>query len=363
MISIMNRFAAFFLLAAILLSCSQKKETSSKVASSEQADSIKVFALKKDSVSKVLKLPAELHPWERAEIYAKVEGYVKELKVDIGDRVRKNDILLILDAPEVAANYAKASADLQAARAKYHTSRDTYKRYLIASKEKGAISDNEMERTRNQMLTDSANYVSAQSGAGAYKQLNNYLVIRSAFDGIVTQRNVDPGTLVGKSPKPILVVENISKLKLHVSVPEAYTTAIPATESVQFTVDAQPSKKYRGNLSRKSNQIDQNTRTELWEFEVPNINQELKSGMYGSVNLTVFRNGESFVAPYSAVVTNQERAFVIRVTDNHTEWVDVRTGINMKDNVEIFGDLNEGDQIILRANDEIKPKMNVVAFQ
>jgi RND family efflux transporter MFP subunit len=362
MISTMNRFAAFFLLAAILPSCSQKKETSSKPTGSEQADSVKVFALKKDSVSKALKLPAELHAWERTEIYAKVEGYVKELKVDIGDKVRKNDVLLILDAPEVTANYAKASADLQAARAKYHTSRDTYKRYVIAAREKGAISDNEMERTRNQMLTDSANYVGAQSGAGAYSQLKNYLVIRSAFDGIVTQRNVDPGTLVGKSQNPLIVVENLSKLRLRVSVPEAYTSAIPATKSVQFTVDAQPSKKYSGNLSRKSNQIDQGTRTELWEFEVPNINQELKSGMYGSVNFTVLRNEPSFVAPYTAVVTNQERTFVIRVADNHTEWIDVRIGINMKDNVEIFGDLNEGDKLILKANDEIKSKRNVIAY-
>src|SRR5689334_2527116 len=115
MISTMNRFAAFFLLAVILLSCSEKKEISNKPVSTEQVDSVKVFVLKKDSVSKALKLPAELHPWERTEIYAKVEGYVKELKVDIGDKVRKNDVLLILDAPEVTANYAKASADLQAA--------------------------------------------------------------------------------------------------------------------------------------------------------------------------------------------------------------------------------------------------------
>lgn len=359
----MNRFVAFSLLALIALSCSEKKAPGphqAEISGAGPVDSVKVFALKKDSVSKALKLPAELHPWERAEIYAKVEGYVKALKVDLGDKVRKNDVLLILDAPEVTANYAKASADLQAVRAKYHTSRDTYKRYVIASKEKGAISDNEMERTRNQMLTDSANYVGAQSSAGAYNQLKNYLVIRSAFDGIVTQRNVDPGTLVGKGTKPLIVVENLSKLRLRVSVPEAYTTAIPATESVQFTVDAQPSKRYRGKLSRKSNQIDENTRTELWEFEVPNTAHELKSGMYGSVSFTVFRDGQSFVVPYAAVVTNLERTFVIRVKDNKTEWVDVRTGINMKERVEIFGDLNEGDHLVTRANDEIKSDKAVV---
>jgi membrane fusion protein (multidrug efflux system) len=360
MILTMNRLIAFFLLVAVAVACSEKKGISNKLSGTEQPDSVKVFALRKDSVSKVLKLPAQLHPWERAEIYAKVEGYVKELKVDIGDKVKKNDILIVVDAPEATANYAKALADLQAARAKFNTSRDTYKRYVIAAKEKGSISDNEMERTRNQMLTDSANLVAAQSGAAAFDQLKNYLVIRSVFDGVVTQRSVDPGTLVGRSASPLIIIENLSKLRLRVAVPEAYTTSIPVTQTIQFSVDAQPSKKYSGKLARKSNQIDANTRTELWEFEVTNPNGELKSGMYGSTTFTVLRDGGSFVVPYSAVVTNQERSFVIRVRNNTTEWVDVSTGINMKNDLEIFGDLADGDHLLIRANDEIKGDKPVI---
>ncbi len=84
--------------------------------------------------------------------------------------------------------------------------------------------------------------------------------------------------------------------------------------------------------------------------------------MYGSVNFNVLREDESFVVPYSAVVSNLEKTFVIRVRDNKTEWVDVRQGINMKDDVEIFGDLKEGDRIVSRANDEIKPGKNVITF-
>jgi RND family efflux transporter MFP subunit len=355
----MNRSAALFLAVLTVLACSEKKKTSDN-GKGEHSDSVKVFALQKDSVSKHLKLPAELYPWERAEVYAKVEGYVKELKADIGDQVKKNNVLLVLDAPEATADYAKAMAGLHAARARYHTSRDTYRRYVVAAKEKGAISDDEMERTRNQMLTDSANYVAGQSSANAYGELKNYLIIRAAFDGVVTQRTVDPGTLVGKGGKPLMVVENLSRLRLRVAVPEAYTSAIPESETVQFTVDAQPSKKYTGRLARKSNQIDAGTRTELWEFEVPNTTRELKSGMYGSVNFSVLRNGESFVVPYTAVVSTQEKTFVIRVKNNAVEWVDVRTGINMKDNVEIFGDLNEGDDLVARASDEIRPERKVI---
>jgi len=357
----MNKLIYLLITTVVLVACSEKKSTRAVMENRDGADSVKVFVLKRDSVSKNLKLPAELYPWQKAEIYAKVEGYVKLLKVDIGDRVKRNDVLLVLDAPEVTANYAKALADLQSARTKYNTSRDTYNRYRIAANERGAISDDEMERIHGQMLTDSANLSASQSSANAYNQLKDYLVIRSAFDGVVTQRNVDAGTLVGKGSKPLVVVENLSKLRLRLAIPEAYTAAIPASETVQFSVDAQPSMKYQGKLARKSNQIDATTRTELWEFEVPNVNRQLKSGMYGSVSFNLNRDGKSFVVPYSAVVNNLERTFVIRIKDNRTEWVDVRTGINMKDNVEIFGDLSEGDQLVSRANDEIKSNREVIA--
>ncbi len=353
-----NRLSVISLSVIFLLSACSEKKTES--ASATAADSVAVFVLKKETVSKTLALPAELHPWGRAEVYAKVQGYVKELKVDIGDQVKKNEVLLILDAPEVTANSAKSSADLQAAQSKYHTSLDTYRRIVIASKEKGAVSENELERMRNQMLTDSANYEAAKSGASAYAQLKNYLVIRAAFDGVVTQRNIDLGTLVVAGQEPMFVLENISKLRLRVAIPETYSAAIPESTPVSFTVDAQPSKKYLAKLARKSNQIDEKTRTELWEFDVVNESKELKSGMYANASFNLQRSETSFVVPYSAVVTNQEKSFVIRVRDGKTEWVDVRSGISMKDKVEIFADLQEGEKLVSKASDELKPGVAVV---
>jgi membrane fusion protein, multidrug efflux system len=355
----MNRIVIFLAFTA-LAGCADKK---SQPTSTLATDSVEVFVLKKESVTKTLSLPAELHPWERAELYAKVQGYVRELKVDIGSKVKKNDILIIIDAPEVMANYAKSSADLQAALSRYNTSLDTHKRMVSASKERGAVSDSELERVRNQMLTDSASYEAAKSGTNAYAQLKNYLVVRAAFDGVITQRNVDAGTLVGTGSTPLLVLENLNKLRVRVAVPETYTSAIPESTSINFTVDAEPSKKYSATLARKSNQIDAKTRTELWEFEVMNTNQELKSGMYGNASFTIQRSEPSLTVPYSAVVTNLERSFVIRVRDAKTEWIDVKSGISMKDKVEIFGDLHEGEQIILKANDELKEGTSIVARQ
>jgi membrane fusion protein (multidrug efflux system) len=346
----MNKLIILFIIVALAGCADNKSQTPTTAA----VDTVQVFVLKKEPVSKTLSLPAELHPWERAELFAKVEGYVQELKVDIGSRVKKHDVLFIIDAPEVTANYARSSADLQAAQSRYNSSLDTYKRMVNAAKERGAVSDSELERVRNQMLTDSATHEAAKAGSNAYAQLRNYLVIRAAFDGVITQRNVDAGTLVGKGSTPLLVLENLNKLRVRVAVPEIYTSALPESISINFTVDAQPSKKYSATLARKSNQIDAKTRTERWEFEVLNSNQELKSGMYGNASFNLQRSEPSFVVPYSSVVSNLERSFVIRIRDGKAEWVDVRHGISMKDKVEIFGDLNEGDQLVLKATDEIK---------
>lgn len=353
----MNRLVILFVIVA-LAGCANKKNQTPATTS---VDSVQVFLLKKEPVSKTLSLPAELHSWERAELFAKVEGYVRELKVDIGSRVKKNDVLIIIDAPEITANYAKATADLQSAQSRYNTSLDTYKRMVSAAKEKGSVSDSELERVRNQMLTDSAANEASKSAANAYAQLKNYLTIRAAFDGIITQRNVDPGTLVGKNQTPLLVLENLNKLRVRVAVPEIYTAATPVSAFINFTVDAQPSKKYSAILARKSNQIDSKTRTELWEFEVTNSNQELKSGMYGNASFNLQRSESSFVIPYPTMVTNLERSFVIRLREGKAEWIDVRSGISMNDKVEIFADLHEGDQLILKANDEIKVGSAIVA--
>lgn len=338
-------------------SCDSGKKESE---AAQWVDSVEVFALKKETVSKSFSLPGELLPWERAEVYAKMEGYVSALRVDIGDRVRKNDVLLILDAPEVTANYAKASADLQAAQSKYRMSLDLYKRIQNAAKENGAVSDSELESARNRMLSDSATYEAARSGTHAYAQLKNYLVIRAAFDGVVTQRNIDPGTLVGRGQKPMLVLENISQLRLRLAVPEAYTSAVLESRSIFFTVDAHPSKKYSGILTRKSNHIDAKTRTELWEFVVSNADKELKSGMYGNAIFSLKRSEPTFVVPNSAVVTSLERRFVIRVRSGKAEWVDVRNGISTSDKVEIFGNLEESDLLLTKPSDEVKDGQVVV---
>lgn len=342
----------------LLTSC---RENNKEVSKKTISDSVAVFILAKEPVNKQINFPAELIPLDRAEIYAKVSGYVSSVKVDIGDHVRKGQILAILDAPEALSNLAQANADVQVARSRYLGSFDTYKRIENASKVEGTVAANELEKARSQMLADSSSLNAARSRMSTSGQLKDYLIIRSPFNGMITQRNVDAGTLVGtNNVKPLLVVEDNATLRLRVPVPEAYTAAIPDSSFINFTVDAQPGITYKASLSRKAGSLNLNNRTEIWEFIYPNTSKQLKSGMYANATIRLGRKDLSFLVPSSAVATNLEKRFVIRLKNGKAEWIDVRNGINMNDRTEIFGELNIGDTLLIRASDEIKEGVQLI---
>jgi len=351
--SSINYFCAILVASVLFNACtSDNKEKQTKPVAQ---DSTTVFILQKQEVNKKFSFPSELTPLERAEIFAKVSGYIKTVKVDIGDKVQQGQVLAIIEAPEMLSNYAQASADVQFANSKYIASLDAFTRIENAAKVNGTVATGELEKSRNQMLADKAAHEATKAKLNAYAQLKDYLTIRSPFSGTIVQRNADIGTLVGTANnKPILVIENTATLRLKVPVQEAYTTALPDSSFISFTVDAQPDKKYFAKLSRKTGAINKDNRTETWEFIYNNSKQELKSGMYANATMKLGRSGTSFVVAPSAIATTLEKRFVIRLKDGKAEWIDVRNGMNTGDKIEIFGNLNEGDTLLMKATDEIK---------
>lgn len=333
-----------------------KNEFGESKDEAQKAEDVKdAFILEKQEVGLNLDLPAELLAYERAEIHAKVEGYVQSILVDIGDLVKKDQVLARLDAPEVAARYAEASAKYNEAQARFFASQDKYDRIRQAAEQQGVIAKAEVINAKNQMLADSAALLSTKSTAQAYGQLQEYLTIRAPFDGLVTARFVDPGDFAANSGEASLfTLENPRKLRLRVHVPESYVNSIPSEETLSFTVDAALNKTFSARLARKSGTISRDTRTELWEYEFDNQSGELKPGMYTMAGLRLNRTNDSFVVPLPAVVTSMEKKFVVRINNGKAEWVDVREGISTEKGKEVFGDLQEGDTLLLRGTDEIK---------
>jgi RND family efflux transporter MFP subunit len=353
---ITSRYVAHFallLLTLVAIACKQHVNKPAPVHSS--ADSVSAFVLRKSAVNKLVNFPAELTALERADIFAKVTGYVSMIKVDIGDPVQRGQLLAVLDAPELTANYTQANAEVQTARSKYLGSLDTYKRILNASKVEGTVAANEMQRVASQMMADSSSLEAAKSRLAAIAQIRDYLVIRSPFTGTLTQRNVDPGTLVSSTnTKPLFVIENTGQLRLRIPVPEMYTAAIPDSSRINFTVEAQPGTNFKASLSRKAGALSLANRAETWEFLYQNTHKKLKPGMYATASLRLSRSDSSFLVPSTAVATTLEKKFIVRIHDGKTEWLDVKPGLAVGDSLEVFANITVGDTILLRATDEIK---------
>jgi len=357
----MRNLIAFLLLIS-LTACNENKPAASTKQEEPKADSVNLFILNKDSVQRTLTIPGELLPNENAQIRAKVQGYIRKINVDIGSKVSKGQVLALVDAPEINSRVQELNAKVSAANARYQSSKDYFERINIASKADGVIAPAELERTKNQMMADKAEYNADRYAASSYKKIGNYLAIIAPYSGTITKRNIDAGSFVGNANEnPLFELEDNSKLRLKVPVPEVYSGATLLNNSAEITTRSLPDKKFKANLYRKSGSIDHQTRSEMWEFEMPNNDKLLKPGSYADVKLHFVRPQSSFAVPASAVVTTLERKFVIKVVNNTTKWIDVRAGFNMGDKQEVFGNLNAGDTLVVKATEELKPDTKIIS--
>jgi RND family efflux transporter MFP subunit len=264
------------------------------------------------------------------------------------------------------------------AEAKLAASTATYNRLKAASAAPGVISGNELENAQRSMEADQARvqfYKESEKSLAAQVhtlaegekasqasvrtvQVNqDYLRIAAPFAGIITERFAHPGALGGTN-QPVLRLQQISRLRLVVAVPEAELAGVAKGTRVEFTVPAFPGETFAGVIARIGNSLDPKTRTMPVEMDVNNANRKLAPGMFPSVNWPSTRLRPSLFVPLSAVATTTERTFVIRIRDDMAEWVDVKRGISInkdgKDLVEVFGDLSEGDQVAVRGTDELR---------
>jgi len=356
------KFILFIAVAAGLFSCNQNQSPGNAKREEVKSDSVKAFVLALDSAQKTISLPGELLPNENAQIRAKVQGYISSVKVDIGSKVNKGQLLALVDAPEVNTRIEELLAREKSAESRYLSSKDYYERISSASKTEGVIASSELERTKNQMQADESEFKAAQFAVSSYKQIGNYLGIVAPYAGIVTKRNIDIGSFVGSAnDKPLFEIEDSKILRLRVPVPEVYTNAILDGNNGDLTIRSFPDKKFKAVLVRKSGSIDNQSRSEIWEFEIANQNNELKAGSYADVKLCFVRAQASLVVPVSAVVTTLEKRFVIKVSGTTTQWVDVRPGFNMGDRQEIFGEIKPGDTLVMKPTEELKPGTKVIA--
>jgi RND family efflux transporter MFP subunit len=320
-------------------------------------------------VSRTIDLPGEFTPYMSVALHAKLRGYVDRVHVDVGSVVKQGDPLVELTAPEMTAQIAEseskvrlAESDRLQAEAQLAAAQATYDRLKKAAETPGAIAGNELIQAEKQVEAAKAMVNSrqqagqaARSAVQAQRDLMAYLKITAPFDGVVTERLVHPGALVGPGADPVmLVIQQISRLRLIVPVPEEDIGAMPAGATVSFRVPAYPDRNYSGTIARNTHALDVKTRTMPIELDVFNRDNALAPGMYPTVKWPIRRAKPALYVPKSSVVSTTERTFVIRDKDGRAEWVDVKKGVADGDNVEVTGNLQAGDRVVRRGTDELR---------
>ncbi len=320
-----------------------------------------------------LNLPAQVTPYESVDVYPKVTGFIDSILVDRGSRVKAGEVIVKLSAPELVAQRSQAQAavrgaeaQLAASRAKLTSDRGTYLHLEAASKTAGVVAGNDLHVAEQSASADDAQVEAAANSVQAARdalrateQLESYLEIRAPFDGVVTQRNLHPGALVGPSSgtsgsQPIVQIENIGRLRIVVPVPEPYAAGVVEGQQVSFAVPAFPGRTYHAPIARISHDITERTRTMQVELDFRNEEAQIAPGAFASVDWPIHRAYATLFVPSPAVTTDLQRTFVIRVDQGHAQWVDVRTGVTANGKTEIFGDLHSDDVVVRNATDSIR---------
>ena len=329
-------------------------------------------------LEKTLTIPGELQAYQRVDIHARVTGFVEAIHVDRGSFVKEGQLLAMMTAPEIEARRAEAEAQIPAvvarrieAQAKLAAAESTFQRLAEAAETPGAVAGNDLVLAEKAVDAERARLESIEKSVAAYEaavrsieEIEKYLQVKAPFAGVITERRAHVGALVGPEGDkgmPLFTLEQVSCLRLVAAVPEAYRQSIAGGRRVQFSVAAFPSETFEAVVARPAYAVDSATRTMPVELDFVNEGTKLTPGMYAEVAWPVRRSEETLFVPETAIQATTERIFVVRVADGRAEWIDVRRGMSDEGWVEVFGDLAQGDQVVLRATDEIRPGTTLMA--
>jgi len=352
------RFYILLIIACFFAACSgnNKPVDITAPAAATTSSKYKISNVTEKALSSTARLPGQLLPFNEVNLFPKVNGFVKQIFVDRGSIVNKGQLLVTLEAPEMESQLQAANSRYLQAQENAQASKQKYERLKEAAKEPGSVSPLDLDDANSKMKADQAMAQSEHSNVESVKTMQDYLRIYAPFDGMIIQRNISPGALVapGKTTdQPMLILQDIHKMRLTVDIPEDYVDKVDLTQSVTFTFNAMPGQAQSAKISRSANALG-SMRSEAIEIDVLNKNGQLKPGMYAEVNIPMLSGAKSLLVPNGAIVRSTEHEYVIAAKDNKAVLVNIKEGLAGNDATEVFGDLKPGDKIITNPNDEIK---------
>ena len=311
-------------------------------------------------------LPGNIQAYTLAPIYARTTGYVKAWYHDIGSRVRKGELLAVIETPELDQQLDQAKADLATAQSNASLAKVTADRYqgLIGQ---NAVSQQDTDNAVQALEARNTEVTSAQANVRRLEQLQSFERIEAPFDGIITARNLDIGQLISAAgstntpgagtvsgSKEIFDISAIQTLRVFINVPQVYAPDAKAGVMATLTLPQYPGRTFRGKLVRTSDAVDPATRTLLAEVDVDNRSGELLPGSYTEVHLKVANPAPALIVPVSALILEPDGLHVgIVDATQHARIVRVTPGRDSGSTMEILGGLQPGQQVIANPPDSL----------
>ncbi len=305
-----------------------------------------------------LVLPGTLQAYVESPIYARTNGYLVKWYHDIGSRVNKGDLLADIETPEVDQQLLQARADLNTAQANEHLSQITETRYSELLKTDG-VSKQEVDNATGDLAAKRAIVQSSQANVRRLEELKSFQKVYAPFSGVVTQRNVDIGTLInagnGGTSQQLFYLAQTDPIRLYVNVPEAYAPSIHRGLGAYIELAQYPGQKFQGEVVRTAEAIDLATRTLLTEVDVPNKSGLLLPGGYAQVHLQMHVQGERLQVPVNALLFRSEGLRAVVIDANHRVRLQaLAIGRDYGTSLEVLTGLKPDDWIVLNPPDSIE---------
>ena len=327
-----------------------------------------------------LTLPGNLVAYRQAPVNARATGYVARLRADIGDRVRAGDTLAELDTPELDQQLDQARAAFQQKQAALEQAGANHEYALVTATREDALRAEELstqqtnDQAHAQVKVAAANIHAAQADVAAaaanvreLAQLASYAHVVAPFDGRITQRNVDIGTLVsatlpgGSAGQPLFRIEQDDPIRAFVQVPQTFALSVKDGLVASITVRQLPGRVFEGHVTRNAGTLDAASRTLNVEVDVPNLGGELLGGMFAEVTMAVSVSHRVVRVPASAVITDARGVHVATVDAGHVHLVSVLRGLDTGREIELVEGLDGGEQVIVNPGADLSESTPVQA--
>ena len=308
-------------------------------------------------------LTGNILPIQQANIYSKVNGNIEKIFVDIGDHVKQNQILSLIDTTIYSENAKQAKANLMQASANYENSQVIYHRNLNLFNQK-LIAKEDLDNSKTAMDIAFAQEESAKASYSNTLTQLGYCKISAPFDGYITQRMLDPGAYVTSSGSSqgtiIFTLMNVDQLKSIVNVPEKDVPLLSKIQGILIKADALPNEIFNAKLKKISEAVDLSTRTMAIEVDVENYKSQLKPGMFATITLILDKKPNALILPNEVIQNSDSGNYVYVVNpDSTVARKFVKIGIQQDNNIEILSGVNEQDKIVFVGQSLIKDKMKI----